>query len=216
LDADPERDLPPQVTRGVWAGGDLSRDRVDPEGSPPGGNTAPPRDGAALPGGRTGRNLPAAIGVGLVLGGLAVLTLFTVKATFLLYVGAVLVIALAELTRAFAALSRDEAVDRLHAAGVPAAPARRLAELVADAEVEHWELFDRLAVADTSVLVPGRYVGFSRSEHHESLRPPGVGEHTAAVLAEAGLAEAEIAELVATGAVVQGGPMTYRRQITYR
>ena len=33
---------------------------------------------------RTGRNLPAAIGVGLGLGGLVVLTLFTVKATFLL------------------------------------------------------------------------------------------------------------------------------------
>ena len=37
--------------------------------------------------GRAGRNLPAAIGVGLVLGGLVLLTLFTVKATFLLYVG---------------------------------------------------------------------------------------------------------------------------------
>jgi len=102
LDADPERD-PPQVTRGVWAGGDRSRDRVDPGGSPPGGDAAPPRDSAAPPGGRTGRNLPAAIGVGLVLGGLVFLTLLTVKATFLLYVGAVLVIALAELTRAFAA-----------------------------------------------------------------------------------------------------------------
>jgi phosphatidate cytidylyltransferase len=39
--------------------------------------------------GRTGRNLPAALGVGLLLGGLALLTLFTVKATFLLYMGVV-------------------------------------------------------------------------------------------------------------------------------
>ena len=54
------------------------------------------------PKGRTGRNLPAAIGVGVGLGGLAVLTLFTVKATFLLYAGIAVAIALAELTSALA------------------------------------------------------------------------------------------------------------------
>jgi phosphatidate cytidylyltransferase len=54
------------------------------------------------PKGRTGRNLPAAIGVGVVLGGLVVLTLFTVKATFLAYMGIALAIALAELTSALA------------------------------------------------------------------------------------------------------------------
>ena len=51
---------------------------------------------------RTGRNLPAAIGVGLGLGGLAILTLFTVKATFLALVGVFVGIALWELTRAVA------------------------------------------------------------------------------------------------------------------
>ena len=54
------------------------------------------------PKGRTGRNLPAAIGVGVVLGGLVVLTLLTVKATFLAYMGIALGIALAELTSALA------------------------------------------------------------------------------------------------------------------
>ena len=54
------------------------------------------------PKGRAGRNLPAAVGVGVGLGGLAVLTLFTVKATFLLYMGIALAIALAELTSALA------------------------------------------------------------------------------------------------------------------
>jgi phosphatidate cytidylyltransferase len=49
---------------------------------------------------RTGRNLPVAIAVGLALGGLALLTLFTVKATFLLYVGALIGVALLELSRA--------------------------------------------------------------------------------------------------------------------
>jgi phosphatidate cytidylyltransferase len=52
--------------------------------------------------GRTGRNLPAAIGVAVVLGGLVVLTLLTVKATFLAYMGIALGIALAELTSALA------------------------------------------------------------------------------------------------------------------
>ncbi len=51
---------------------------------------------------RTGRNLPVAIGVGAGLGGLVLLTLLTVKATFLLYVGAAFAVALTELATAFA------------------------------------------------------------------------------------------------------------------
>lgn len=49
---------------------------------------------------RTGRNLPAAIGVGAILGGLVLLTLLTVKATFLIYMGAAVLIALDELVKA--------------------------------------------------------------------------------------------------------------------
>ena len=49
---------------------------------------------------KTGRNLPAAIGVGALLGGLALLTLLTVKATFLIYMGAALAIGLHELSGA--------------------------------------------------------------------------------------------------------------------
>jgi len=49
---------------------------------------------------RTGRNLPVAIAIGLVLGGIALITLFTVKATFLIYVGAVVGLALWELRQA--------------------------------------------------------------------------------------------------------------------
>ena len=63
---------------------------------------APQTKDPGKPKGRTGRNLPAAIGVGVVLGGLVVLTLLTVKATFLLYMGIALAIALAELTSALA------------------------------------------------------------------------------------------------------------------
>jgi phosphatidate cytidylyltransferase len=63
---------------------------------------------APSPAGRAGRNLPVAIGVGAALGGLVILTLLTVKATFLLYVGAALAIALSELAGALA--KRDIAI----------------------------------------------------------------------------------------------------------
>ncbi len=81
---------------------------IDPGAGPPDGLPRGAREGEedpAGPGPRTGafgRNLPAAVGVGAGLGGLVVLTLFTVKATFLLYMGIALAIALAELAGAFA------------------------------------------------------------------------------------------------------------------
>jgi phosphatidate cytidylyltransferase len=49
---------------------------------------------------RSGRNLPVAAGVGLLLGGLALLTLFTVKATFLALMTAAAAVALWEMSRA--------------------------------------------------------------------------------------------------------------------
>ena len=52
---------------------------------------------------RTGRNLPVALAVGVVLGGLALLTLFTLKATFLVLVAAAVGVALWELSRALGA-----------------------------------------------------------------------------------------------------------------
>ena len=51
---------------------------------------------------RTGRNLPLAVAIGAGLGGLVFATLFTVKATFLAYVGVVVAMALWELREALA------------------------------------------------------------------------------------------------------------------
>ena len=70
---------------------------ADPAGPPPA-----PQAESVKSAGRAGRNLPVAIGVGAVLGGLVVLTLLTVKATFLIYVGIALAIALSELATALA------------------------------------------------------------------------------------------------------------------
>jgi phosphatidate cytidylyltransferase len=90
---------------------------TDPAGPPPAGpqpdEPGPPEDPGqshepdepapvSRPPVRTGRNLPAAVAVGAVMGGLVILTLFTVKATFLLYMGIALAIGLAELAGALA------------------------------------------------------------------------------------------------------------------
>jgi len=61
---------------------------------PPGG--APPTAKRS----RAGRNLPAAVAVGVALGALAIVSLFTVKWTFLIYMAAVVGLALWELGRA--------------------------------------------------------------------------------------------------------------------
>ncbi len=54
-------------------------------------------DKPVAPPGRTGRNLPLATGVGVILGGGVLATLLTVKATFLIYMGAALILGLREL-----------------------------------------------------------------------------------------------------------------------
>jgi phosphatidate cytidylyltransferase len=83
----------------------------DPQQSAPAGGGQP--DSGEPDGGHsgqrrpinTGRNLPAALAVGVLLGGLALLTVLTIKGTFLIYVGLILVVALWELGNALA--SRD-------------------------------------------------------------------------------------------------------------
>jgi phosphatidate cytidylyltransferase len=92
---------------------DPARPQPEPTAKPPAEPTAklaaepaakPAAEPAAEPPARVraGRNLPVAIGVGAALGGLVVLTLLTVKATFLIYVGVALAIALSELAGALA------------------------------------------------------------------------------------------------------------------
>jgi phosphatidate cytidylyltransferase len=76
---------------------------VDPPGAhPPAQPPAPAQkpDPAKPPASRTGRNLPVAIGVSLLLGAFVVLTLFTIKSTFLIMMGAGVAIGIWELDRA--------------------------------------------------------------------------------------------------------------------
>jgi crotonobetainyl-CoA:carnitine CoA-transferase CaiB-like acyl-CoA transferase len=121
------------------------------------------------------------------------------------------------LAAACATMNRDELVACLTRAGVPAAPARKMSELIDDTQYQEWEVFNRLDRPGMSwVFAPGRYARFSRSQQHETLRPPGVGEHTAEVLAEVGLSTEEIDRLAAQGAVRIGSPMVFRPMAAYR
>jgi phosphatidate cytidylyltransferase len=71
---------------------------AESDGAP--GEPAVPGNTPKPAGIKTGRNLPAAIAVGAALVGGALLTLFTVKATFLIYMGLALGVGLHELTGA--------------------------------------------------------------------------------------------------------------------
>ena len=73
----------------------MSAESTAPEEDATPAEPPPPKGGI-----RTGRNLLAAIWVGLLLGGAALVTLLTVKATFLIFMGAALLLALRELDSA--------------------------------------------------------------------------------------------------------------------
>ncbi len=106
---------------------------------------------------RSGRNLPAAIAVGVLLGGLALLTLFTVKATFLLYVGIILALALWELSQALR--SRE-----IHLPLVPVAVGGVAMVTLAYWTQATWAL-GALALAGIGVLawrLPGGAAGYVR------------------------------------------------------
>ncbi|MCW2604325.1 MAG: CoA transferase, partial [Pseudonocardiales bacterium] len=62
----------------------------------------------------------------------------------------------------------------------------------------------------------GRYAVFSRSGRTGAKLVPGVGEHTADVLREAGYDARQTADLALSGVVVQGGPMEHRLTAPYR
>jgi len=101
-----------------------------------------------------------------------------------------------QLTERIAALARAELIARLDAADVPVGPVNDVAEILNDPHVRARRLvgsFDYPDVGEFKALaVPYKFLGF---DNPEIGRPPVLGEHTEALLAELGYSPERIAEL---------------------
>jgi formyl-CoA transferase/CoA:oxalate CoA-transferase len=93
-------------------------------------------------------------------------------------------------------------VEKLNAAGVPAGPVLGLAEVFADPQVLAREMLVRLPHPERETfLTTGLPVKLSETPGAIQRAPPLHGEHTAEVLREAGLADAEISRLAKDGVI---------------
>ena len=123
----------------------------------------------------------------------------------------------AAITATLARHTRQDALERLARAGVRVAPVRGVAEIVSDPELHGSGVLDWLpAAGGARFCVPGRLSTFSRTGQSNLLPAPGLGEHTAEVLAQAGYSRDEIALLVDSGDVASGEPMEVRYIPPYR
>ena len=100
---------------------------------------------------------------------------------------------------------RAEAIDRLLARGVPAAPAYTLNELSEDAWGQANDFFRHYEHA-TFGTIRGvrRFAEWSRSASDYVRQCPEIGEHSMEVLADYGISEERIAALLADNVIKQG------------
>ena len=68
----------------------------------------------------------------------------------------------------------------------------------------------------TPFFMTNRYARFSRTQVHDVFMPPGLGEHSRAVLGDAGVTAADIEALIEAGAVKQGEPFSVVAIQNYR
>ena len=117
-----------------------------------------------------------------------------------------------EIEAAIAAVTTEEARERCERANVSWAPVGTPAELFTDPHLLASQgLLDTLfpgpgGMPDVMAGMPGLPLEFGPMHHRPGLtrQPPGLGEHSRAVLAEAGFPPAEIDRLAAQGVVVGG------------
>lgn len=108
-------------------------------------------------------------------------------------------------------------VDAFNAAGLSAVSVRRISAVVRDPRLLESEYLHVRQGDDGGYIIdPGKYAVFSRTARFGNQIPPGIGEHSVKVLTECGVDEETIASLVASGKVVQGGPMRHALAAAYR
>ncbi|QJY48040.1 CaiB/BaiF CoA-transferase family protein [Pseudonocardia broussonetiae] len=118
---------------------------------------------------------------------------------------------------AVAGSSVDAALALLARAGVPATRVRPVSEVLRDPRLLEAEAFHiRRSDDGRPFMMTGRYADFSRTQRRGPMVPPGTGEHSRAVLAEAGLDETEIDAVLADGVVLQGTTIRHELPISYR
>ncbi|MCC7369531.1 MAG: CoA transferase [Chloroflexi bacterium] len=123
----------------------------------------------------------------------------------------------ADIERRIAALPRMAILERLRCAGIPAVAACQPLDLASDPALADADLLLECQFPDgRPYLVPHRYARFSRTEQAGICEPPGIGQHSRAVLAEAGLPEGEIERLAADGTIVDGQPFVLTALVNYR
>jgi crotonobetainyl-CoA:carnitine CoA-transferase CaiB-like acyl-CoA transferase len=118
----------------------------------------------------------------------------------------------AEVTRALATISIDDAVTRLRAASVYAAPVNSAPAVLGDAQLQDRGYFVPVerAVVGTH-LYPGAVPRMSVTPASQEVPAPLLGEHNAVVFRELlAMTEAELAELEAAG-VIGTAPRDYRK-----
>ncbi|MFN8634005.1 MAG: CoA transferase [Chloroflexota bacterium] len=125
--------------------------------------------------------------------------------------------ATAALSKTLAELPLEDALARLYEAGIPAAHARGPLEVSFDPSSAAVDLLTERPFPDGKpYLIPHRYARFSRTEQASICDAPGIGEHSRAVLAEAGVPAAEIDALVADRVIVEGKPFVLQALVNYR
>jgi len=116
-----------------------------------------------------------------------------------------------------ASRSLAEALACISAAEVPAAAVRAPHELPLDPDLCDLEVFATHYLQDgTPYLSPHRYARFSRTQTQATFEPPGLGEHSRQVLAEAGIDAARIQGLLDAGVLKQGERFKLAAIQTYR
>lgn len=92
----------------------------------------------------------------------------------------------------------------LQEAGIPAVPLRSLKELMHDPHLEQTGFFVPAQTKEGRLRFPGIPTRFSKTPGRIREAGPRLGEHTVEVLREAGLDQARISSLLASGAAVDG------------